>query len=269
MARIKTFGESDSGLKRDNNEDVYVVRTDLGLSLVADGMGGAAAGEIASRLFADTAVEIFTNAHMGPDSDTQDISAQMHVEPEKYTFDPTDVRSDKETTTLVRRTFQLANNRIQDHVKQNPQHNGMGCTADLMAYCDQGFVIGHVGDSRTYRFRNGDLSQLTQDHSLVQNQLDEGMITRSEAKNHALKNVILRAVGINAHLPLDIIRGEIFPDDLFLLCSDGLTDMVDEDQIRRVLAVNKTLEYKTDQLIRLAKIGGGLDNITVVLSKIP
>ena len=241
MPEINFVGKSDSGLKRTNNEDCFMVRSELGFCLVADGMGGAAAGEIASRIFAETTLEIFSNSAG---------------------------RSEKETIELVQRAFNFANEKILSHVKKNPHHKGMGCTAELMAFSDKGFVIGHIGDSRTYCLRDGQLKQLTQDHSLVQNQIDQRLITPAEARNHPLRNVILRAVGIKKKLALDLIRGIMFSGDLFLLCSDGLSDMVDDNHIRNILFPTAPLLQKAEKLIESANAAGGYDNITVVLANI-
>ena len=154
---INCFGATDMGLKRSNNEDSFAVRPDLGLCIVSDGMGGAAAGELASRIFTETVLEIFSNASGG---------------------------SEKEIIEQVQRSFVLANDRILKHVTEKPEHKGMGCTAEVLAFCSEGFVLGHMGDSRTYRFRNGQLKQLSNDHSLVQEQLDQGIITHAEAVSY-------------------------------------------------------------------------------------
>jgi len=241
MPKILFFGKSDVGLKRTNNEDVFVVNPGCGFCLAADGMGGAAAGEVASRFFAETATEIFSGS---------------------------DRRTERQTLDFVQKTFSYANKKILDYVKENIHHKGMGCTAELMAFSEEGFVLGHIGDSRTYRIRDGQLKQLTQDHSLVQDQLDQGLITPAEAKNHHLRNVILRAVGVHDDLALDLLRGKIFSGDLFLLCSDGLTDMVDDPVIHQVLSSSFSLEQKGDELIESAKSAGGNDNITVVLAEV-
>lgn len=241
MFKISLTGKSDVGLKRRNNEDAFVISPEFGFCLAADGMGGAAAGELASRFFAETATEVFSGS---------------------------DTRTERERLELVQKTFSLANKRILDHVGRNIHHKGMGCTAELLAFSDEGFVLGHIGDSRTYRLRDGQLKQLTQDHSLVQGQIDQGLITKAEARNHRLRNVILRAVGVNENLALDLLSGKIFPGDLFLLCSDGLTDMVDDAIIHQVLTSVIPLSQKADQLIDLANTAGGMDNITVVLSGI-
>jgi protein phosphatase len=201
------YGQTDIGLKRENNEDVFLLNSDLGFCLTADGMGGAAAGELASKIFADAAQEIFEGQ-----SD----------------------RSQKEVLYRVQKTFQVANQKILEHVVQNTSHKGMGCTAELLAFSKEGFILGHMGDSRTYRLREGKFEQLTQDHTLVQQQLEDGLISEDQK-------------------------------DLFLLCSDGLTDMIMDDQIQDILCLDNDLHRKVDELIDRAKAAGGNDNITVVL----
>jgi len=237
MLNINFVGKTNVGLKRSTNEDTFIIKGELGFCLVADGLGGAAAGELASRFFADATVDIFQQA--------------------------TDMNENK-VVERIQNSFRLANDRIRDHVMRNPSHKGMGCTAELMAFSDQGFVIGHLGDSRTYRFRNGLLKQLTHDHSFIQEQVDKGLITEENARRHPLRNVILKAVGINESLALDLIRGRTYPEDQFLLCSDGLTDMVEDITIGKVFKLPIPANKKVDQLIELALSGGGKDNITVV-----
>lgn len=241
MTKIALSGRTDVGLKRSNNEDSFVVRPELNLCLVADGMGGAAAGELASRYFADTAIETFTKA--------QEMSLEK-------------------IPNLIQRTFTLANKRILEHIKKKPSHEGMGCTAELITFVDGSFVLGHLGDSRTYRFRNGELKQITHDHSLVQNMVDQGLITQEEARTHSHRNVILRAVGIEENVSLDLLKGKTMPGDLFLLCSDGLTDMVEDTLIREVLLSDISLPQKVEGFVELAKLAGGVDNITVVLCQV-
>jgi protein phosphatase len=141
----------------------------------------------------------------------------------------------------------------------------MGCTAELIAFDNQNFVLGHVGDSRTYLYRQERLKQLTHDHSLIQNQIDQGLISPVEARRHSLRNVILRAVGAEEILAIDLVRGKSLPGDLFLLCSDGLTDLVDDDSIQKILLTPLKLPQKVEGLIEIAKSSGGFDNITVIL----
>jgi protein phosphatase len=240
MLRILSFGQTDRGLRRSNNEDAFLVKPEFGFCLVADGMGGAAAGEIASRIFSETALEVFSAAD------------PSHSDPVK----------------LVQQSFILANDRILEHTDAFPEHKGMGCTAELMAFSGDKFILGHMGDSRTYRFKNGQLKQLSLDHSLVQEQMHKGLITPEEARKHPMKNVILRAVGIDENPSLDLVRGLLSTGDLFLLCSDGLTDMVEDTVIKAVLASMGLVTQKAEKLVELAKTAGGHDNITVVLIEI-
>jgi protein phosphatase len=240
MHRIVSFGKTDCGLRRPNNEDAFLVKLELGFCLVADGMGGAAAGELASQIFSETTLEVFSTANL----------------------------SGSDPAHLLQESFMLANNRIIQHTIEIPEHKGMGCTAELMVFSEDKFFLGHMGDSRTYRFKNRQLQQLSQDHSLVQEQLNRGLITPEEARTHTMKNVILRAVGVDETPALDLIRGNLSSGDTFLLCSDGLTDMVEDADIMAVLASTSPLTWKTERLIELAKAAGGHDNITVVLIEI-
>jgi len=239
--KLTCFGKSDNGLRRAENEDAFAVMPEFSLFLVADGMGGEAAGELASQFFADAAVELFSTTR----ADSED-----------------------ERLDLVQRAFTLAHDRIREHVSKNPHHGGMGCTAELLSFLGETCLLGHVGDSRTFLCRDGTLRQLTRDHSLIQDQLDQGLITSAEAKKHPLRNVVLRAVGVNENLGVDLLKGKIQPGDIFLLCSDGLSDMVDTAIIAEVLGSPSTCAEKGDKLIELAKAAGGYDNITVVLCKV-
>ncbi len=241
MHKIEFIGKTDVGLIRANNEDTFVISSEANFCLVADGMGGAAAGEMASQIFAQTADEVFAGGTPG---------------------------TEQEAIDCVQTTFRRANDRILAHVEQYPDHQGMGCTAEVLAFTGSGFVIGHMGDSRTYRFRQGILKQLTKDHSLVQDQIDQGLITEEQARSHSMRNVILRAVGVRPSPALDTLRGPIFRGDLFLLCSDGLTDMVEDSQISQVLSLEGHVSLKIQHLVDLAKKAGGKDNITVVLAEI-
>jgi protein phosphatase len=235
------FGKTDIGLKRKNNEDAFVVSPELDFCLTADGMGGAAAGEIASQIFADTTQEIFTRN--------------------------TD-RSQKEVLYRIQKAFSAANEKIIEDIIQDASHKGMGCTAEILAFSDEGFIVGHIGDSRTYRLRKGRLEQLTQDHTIVQQQFEEGLISTDQIKQHPLRNVIFRAVGIKEELALDLVIGKIFEKDIFLLCSDGLTDMIPDEQILEILCSDSDIPRKAEELIEAAKVAGGIDNITVVLAAI-
>lgn len=241
MHKIEFIGHTDVGRVRSNNEDIFMINADIGYCLVADGMGGAAAGEMASQIFAQTAAEV---------------------------FDQLKAPSEQELVDCIQNVFLQANDRILAHVELHPDHKGMGCTAELLAFSATGFVIGHMGDSRTYRLRQRNLKQLTKDHSLVQDQIDQGLITAEQARSHRMRNIILRAVGVRPSPALDTLRGPVFPGDLFLLCSDGLTDLVQDEEIFKILATNSKISSKAKQLVELANFIGGKDNITVVLAEV-
>ncbi|HOM29957.1 MAG TPA: Stp1/IreP family PP2C-type Ser/Thr phosphatase [Deltaproteobacteria bacterium] len=235
--RIEARGLTHVGMRRSSNEDAFLVREDLGMCTVADGMGGAAAGEVASAFFMDAALEVFGRA------------------------DPLGVAED-----LVKNAFFLANGRILDHAGSHPECSGMGCTAEILAVRGDTVVIGHVGDSRTYRFRDGELRQLTVDHSLVQSQVDSKAITAEQARVHPMRHVILRAVGIKRDLEVDILKGKARPGDIFLLCSDGLTDMIEDVEIAACLSPPRRLDDMARDLVDRANRAGGKDNVTVVLA---
>jgi len=207
--------------------------------MVADGMGGQAAGNVASGIFHAVTARLFSESSNSLNGDTQ---------------------------TLIKRCFDQAHLEIQAQVKKAPGLEGMGCTADLLVICGNRFTIGHVGDSRTYRIRDSKLDQLTRDHSFVQQQVDLGLITPEQALTHKMRSVILQAVGVSEPLEVDLIEGEVQPGDLFMLCTDGLYTMLEDQKILHILESKMSLEQKGALLIELANGAGGKDNITVVLT---
>lgn len=239
--RLIACSKTDRGLHRRNNEDACAVNLARHFCMVADGMGGQAGGELASALFLDAVVAIF--------QDQSELSEEQGL-------------------SQVKATFDLANSRILAYAKANPPFAGMGCTAEVLTFCRDSFVLGHVGDSRTYLFRNGNLTQLTKDHSLVESQIDEGLLSRQEARNSRLQNILLRAVGNSATMVVDLRSGDLRSDDIFLLCSDGLYGMVEEGEMQAVLAFNAPIESKAEILVNMANDAGGKDNITVVLAQV-
>jgi PPM family protein phosphatase len=241
MPTYLASGVSDIGLKRANNEDAFLVCPEIGVFAVADGMGGAAAGEVASAIFIEAAGEL---------------------------FESTPPASAEKAAALVQEVFRQANARMVSHVAAHPENRGMGCTAELLVFSGDRYLVGHVGDSRTYLLREGELRQITRDHSLVQQMVDQGQISAAEARHHSRKNVVLRALGADLELSLDLVRGSLFPNDLFLLCSDGLTDMLDDDSLRKALAFPVSLGEKVGLLIDGALAAGGKDNVTVVLCQV-
>lgn len=241
--QISACCESDRGLVRSYNEDVCLVNNEDGYFLVADGMGGEAAGELASAFFRDTVVELFGS------------TPKHHL-------------TDEALNELIVECFQSAHERILSHVDQEPSHKGMGCTAELLVFQNDRIVIGHVGDSRTYRLRNSELVQLTTDHSFVQEQADLGIISQEQVDNHALKNLILRVVGSSEKLEVDMIGSDVQPGDLFLLCTDGLSSMVAKEQMEEILSYDMVPEIKATMLVDQANYNGGSDNITALLLEI-
>lgn len=240
MSRFSMYGKTDPGLRRLNNEDTILVDENQGICLVADGIGGNACGEIASRLFSQAAETAFSGVPF-----QEELRYQ-----------------------LLQKVFADANETIFNYAQSQPGCDGMGCTAEMLVLNDDRFMLGHIGDSRTYRLRDGEIKQLTLDHTLVKQQLDQGLITQEEAKHHSFKNVILRAVGIQQNPSLDVLRGNVYPGDMFLLCSDGLTDMVEDDFIKNHLISEKGIREKVDGLIQEANARGGKDNISAVLVQI-
>jgi len=226
---------TDTGKKRRRNEDAYVMAPPL--FAVADGMGGAQAGEVASKLAA-AALE-----------DT----------------DPGRLTGPERVASLI----QEANRRVHERSSSDPATSGMGTTMTVALVEDGGVVIGHVGDSRAYLVRDGRIEQLTEDHSLVNELLKSGKLSREEAEMHPQRSVITRAVGTDPDVDVDSFTVDAADGDVFLICSDGLTDMIhDEDILAIVERYHDDLERAAKQLVLAANRGGGEDNITVVAFRI-
>ena len=230
MRLARTFALSDPGRRRRRNEDSYVVSPPL--FAIADGMGGAQAGELASRL----AVEA-----MGGEAGSQ---------------------GEERLATLIRE----ANRRVFARSHEDATASGMGTTMTAALVADDGTVtIGHVGDSRAYLLRGDRIEQLTNDHSLVAELVRTGRLSAEEAETHPQRSVITRALGTDPEVDVDVLTVQTEPGDLFLLCSDGLTTMVDDEEIRRTLEEGReNLEAVARELVGKANRGGGEDNITVV-----
>jgi PPM family protein phosphatase len=222
---------SDTGRKRRRNEDSYVVAPPL--FAVADGMGGAQAGEIASKLAAAALEE----------TDSGGLSGEERV------------------VSVI----QEANRRVYERSNEDPNASGMGTTITVALVEDAGVTIGHVGDSRAYRYRDGGIEQITDDHSLVNELMKSGKLSPEEAETHPQRSVITRALGTDPDVDVDSFTLEAQEGDVFLLCSDGLTTMVDDDEIREVLEKYRgDLDRATRSLVSAANRGGGEDNITVI-----
>ena len=235
---LQSFGITDPGLRRSSNEDAFHADSSTGCFAVADGVGGAAAGEVASSTFIQAV--------------SQRTSRRRIV-------------SEQDAVGVIKDIFFTANTKIYEQGVGHPDYRGMACTAELMIVLEHIFVLGHVGDSRSYRYRNHELVCLTVDHSFVQQQIDLGTMSEAEARTHRLRNVVVRAVGNEERIDVDIVRGKVRKGDLFLICSDGLTDMLPESEIAEWIGGDAPVEEKALSLVARANQAGGRDNITVVL----
>lgn len=247
--KFHAFGQSDAGLKREKNEDSFLVNEDLGLFIVADGMGGHLGGEYASRLAVSTIEKSMKSLAEDPD-------ATLAMD---ETIDSTDL------VQRLRYSIRAASTRIYEEALKDPNLNGMGTTTVLLQVHQETAYVAHVGDSRAYRFSQGRLERLTEDHSLVNEQLKAGFITEKDAKHHKLKNIITRSVGFQETVDIDIKEHPLRSGEIFLLCSDGLTNMVDDQQIEAVFKKWPVPETACEQLIEKANSKGGDDNITLVV----
>ena len=215
--RIQAFGLSDVGRKRGHNEDSYAVAPAAGLLVVADGMGGHAAGEVASKITVETICEFFGGQHDSADDTWPNLKATAHG-----------ARNQGERLVAA---ISRANERVLEAVRAEPRLKGMGTTV-VTALFDDGVVsLAHVGDSRAYLFRNGRIRRLTDDHSWVHEQIAAGLITEEEARHHPLKNVVTRALGGGVAVIPDLIHVPLVAGDRYLLCSDGLTTVVEDEDI--------------------------------------
>jgi serine/threonine protein phosphatase PrpC len=246
---VKAFGLTHVGRQRQHNEDAFLVEDDAKLFLVADGMGGHAAGEIASRIAVDSINEFIVHTK-------EDDGTWPHAYDEHFS----------RSTNRLMAALRMANNRVLEAMRKDARLRGMGTTV-VACMVDEGTIsVAHVGDSRAYLIRGGKLSRITNDHSWVFEQVQAGMLTEAEAEKHPLRNVITRALGGALQVVPDAAEVEAQAGDVLLLCSDGLTGMVPESEILRLVSASeRDLEGACRQLIDAANERGGLDNITAVL----
>ena len=249
--QIEAYGLTHVGRQRQHNEDTLLVSKEARLFLVADGMGGHAAGEIASRIAVDSITEFIVHTK-------EDDGTWPHAYDEHY----------RRTTNRLMAALRMANTRVLEAMRKDARLRGMGTTVVACMADGDTMSVAHVGDSRAYLVREGKISRLTNDHSWVFEQVQAGMLTEAEAEKHPLRNVITRALGGALSVNPDASEVESQSGDLYLLCSDGLTGMVPEDEILRLVSENAAnLEVACQQLIDVANQRGGLDNITAVLVK--
>ncbi len=239
---LQMVSRSHAGMVRTHNEDAVFTRAEVGLAVLADGMGGYNAGEVASGM----------------------ATAVIGAELERGLLD------DKRTVSeMLETVIGNANNAIYQAAESQPQYSGMGTTLVMGVFRDNHISVAHIGDSRMYRLRGGVLEVVTRDHSLLQEQIDSGMITEEDARRSQNKNLVTRALGVDPVVEPEIHSYETVPGDLYLFCSDGLNDMVENDDIALTLqALSANLELAAEQLVQMANDNGGRDNVSVILVKV-
>ena len=249
--KILSFGATDPGKKRANNEDAYLVNDGLWLYAVADGVGGGEAGEVASRIAVDTIA-----------------GAIPDLLGDKDRTPPSEVRSgDVPELAAFRNAVRLANRNIREEAGKDPSRTGMGTTLTALLLARKRAFLAHIGDSRAYLLRAGKLEQLLNDHSVVAEQVRSGLLTPAQARTSPYRHVITRALGIDEEAAPDLAERSVFENDSFLLCSDGLTEMVDDQEIGRILS-GASPRDAVKKLIDAANERGGVDNITAVVVKV-
>jgi serine/threonine protein phosphatase PrpC len=241
--QIKVGARTDVGMVRSGNEDNFFAEADVqrGVFVVADGMGGHAAGEVASEM----AVQIIARTLLP----IQSVKAEG-------------------ASATVAQSLMDANRAIYERMLAEVDKQGMGTTASVLVLSDHGYLIGQIGDSRIYLLRDGALTQVTKDHSYVQEQVDAGLLTPEQARYHPYSNVITRCVGASEEVEADVYQGEMKPGDVFLVASDGLTGMVDDRRLQQLLLARSGPGRIVDALIAEANNRGGLDNITAIVVQV-
>jgi len=249
--QIESFGLSDVGRKREKNEDNFLVEPQLQLYMVADGMGGHVGGEFASQMAVETVQTVITELTQDPEATLQE-SAEIK---------PGDYKS------YLRFAISQASAKIFERACQDSKLQGMGTTSVVLIFRNNKAFVANVGDSRAYRIRKGKIEQLTLDHSLVGEQIRAGMIQTKDAKDHRLKNIITRSVGFQEEVEADVEAKAVKEGDIFLLCTDGLYNLVEDEEMLEVTG-HHDLKSACRHLIDIANARGGDDNVTVILNKV-
>lgn len=243
---------TDSGMVRTHNEDSITVDAAIGFVVLADGMGGYNAGEVASgiatAMLGTSLKQILDGAEPG------------RIEPES---------GETLAVKILKEQITGANTSIYQAAKSQPQYAGMGTTLVVGLFYDNYLSVAHIGDSRLYRLRQDEFKQITRDHSLLQEQIDSGMITEEMARLSQNKNLVTRALGIDPEVEPEIHTYEVEAGDVYLLCSDGLSDMVEDDEIHLTLSsLQANVQLASQQLVQMANDNGGRDNVSVILVRV-
>ncbi len=249
---VRFSGETHVGMKRKHNEDRFGLPDDERLMIVADGMGGHASGEVASQMAVETVMAYFKATQDDPE-----LTWPFKMD-----------RGPRYGANRMSVAIKLANQRIHETAQRSEELHGMGTTIVAGLFMDDRVVLAHVGDSRAYRLRKQQLLQLTEDHSLLNDYLKMSRLREEEAGRFQQKNVIVRALGMKESVQVDLQLDIPQMDDIYLLCSDGLTGMVPDPQITEILNDEEDLDSACERLIAAANDSGGVDNITVVLARL-
>ncbi|SEK18839.1 Stp1/IreP family PP2C-type Ser/Thr phosphatase [Ectothiorhodospira marina] len=248
---LQIAGCTDPGRTRARNEDAIGEDAELGLMVLADGMGGHSGGDVASRMAVDTILGELRQALGRVGGNAQG-------------------KGTDETSLQVREAIIQANRAIHEAAADDVRNTGMGTTLAVALLRPGTIILAHVGDSRIYRFRNGQLEQMTVDHTLIQELVDRGLCNADQARTSLNRNLVTRALGIDSTVAVDIRQEPVMPGDLYLLCSDGLNDMLEDAIIEDILSRHQThLQEATRELVRHANDSGGRDNISVLIGRIP
>jgi protein phosphatase len=242
----KFCAKTDTGRSRDNNEDSVALDEETRLAVLADGMGGYNAGEIASGM----------------------ATAFIKSEMSRWLTEVGSVARAKEVRRAMEICVDSANLSIFNAANSNANYAGMGTTLVVGVFRDDVLVLGHIGDSRCYRVRGGKFEQISRDHSLLQEQLDAGLVTPEQALHSNIKNLVTRALGVEEVVLLEVNEYPVELGDIYLMCSDGLSDMVQDAAIAKIVTTDSALEHKAQMLIDAANDNGGRDNISVLMVEV-
>ena len=249
---LEIASHTDAGMVRSHNEDSIASVAEKGLVVLADGMGGYNAGEVASGM----ATTVITTE-----------LRQLLEDKAPHEVDPQS--GQKAALKILQEQVAKANTSIYQASLSQPQYAGMGTTLVVALFYDNKVMVAHIGDSRLYRMRGDEFSQVTKDHSLLQEQMDAGILTKEQAKHSANKNLVTRALGIDPAVDAEIHEYDTRPGDIYLLCSDGLSDMVSDEDVGMALkALGANLNLAAQQLVQMANDNGGRDNVSVILIRI-
>jgi protein phosphatase len=252
MSALEMIAVTDVGKKRDHNEDYVGVDVPQGIAVLADGMGGHNAGEVASAMAVDLVMRLIKDEvkHVGVGELDDETGFSKEA-------------------VLARKAAVTANNAIIEAAESKPECAGMGTTLVTALFYGDRVAVAHVGDSRMYLLRNEYLSHVTEDHSLIQEQVRRGLLTAEDARNSSIKNLVTRALGVEKDVEADVVEDIALVGDIYMMCSDGLTDVVPDEAIRlTIIEYGKNFKACAQALIDLANDAGGPDNISVILIRV-